>query len=716
MMRTVKGAALALVLFWPRAGAADEPPAEGETAPAPEVLEVRVIGERADALQRIPGSGTLLGAKEVRRAAPADVGELLVRVPGVHVRQETGAGGRLDVGVRGLDPGRGRRVLVLEDGIPVAINPYAEPDLYYAPPVERVRGVEVVKGSGSILFGPQTIGGVINFATLPVPDRQAAAAEVKVGERRFVELLASYGNSHAGARYLVQGFFARGDGFREEGFDTLDLFGKLAFETSRDGELTIKLAIHEHRAHADDVGLTSAMYAADPRRATLAPDDELVLNRWDIALLHEQRFSAETKLRTLAYAYWTDRVWRRQEYHRFPVAAERYVRIVGDPEVPGGAIYFLDRNRVLDRRYHVLGLEPRLEQRFATAGVGHTVDVGGRVLVEGAHYEQRIGERPTSYAGASELDETRRTLAFAGYLQDRIAFRDELLVTPGVRVEHVRYARAIARRPEGGTPRDVDIEGESDVTAVVPGIGMVVGTPQLNVFGGFHVGFAPPRITASINPEGETTALDAEEALHYEVGARAKPARWLALEATGFLSSFFNQIVASTDPDAPTELVNAGRTCHAGLEAAGSVELGRALALPVGIDVIARYTLLDARFAGGPLDGNLLPYAPSHKVGTVLDVEHDVGVGAEVAWTYVGPFFADDANTVAEDVTGRLGLVPGYHLLDAGVRYRHAASGLGARVTAKSLLDDAHIVARRPEGIFAGGFRQITASLRWELP
>src|SRR5258708_28437 len=118
---------------------------------------------------------------------------MLRRVPGLVVRQEYGGGGRLALGVRGLDNGRSRHLLILEDGIPVSLNPYAEPDMYYSPPIERMRGIEVVKGSGSILFGPQTIGGVVNFLSLSPPTRQSATVDVEGGQYGYARTLASYG-------------------------------------------------------------------------------------------------------------------------------------------------------------------------------------------------------------------------------------------------------------------------------------------------------------------------------------------------------------------------------------------------------------------------------------------------------------------------------------------------------------------------------------------
>jgi len=90
-------------------------------------------------------------------------------VTGLHAVDEEGIGLRLNLGVRGLNPDRSRNILMLEDGVPISLAPYGEPEMYYTPSIDRMARLEVLKGSGSILFGPQTIGGVINYIT---PDRQ----------------------------------------------------------------------------------------------------------------------------------------------------------------------------------------------------------------------------------------------------------------------------------------------------------------------------------------------------------------------------------------------------------------------------------------------------------------------------------------------------------------------------------------------------------------
>ncbi|MBX3214201.1 MAG: TonB-dependent receptor [Labilithrix sp.] len=673
-------------------------------------LEVRVVGSRADALQKVPGSGTVIGAKALERAQPVDTAEVLRRVPGVQVRQETSGGSRIDVSIRGLEAGRSRRVLMLEDGIPMALNPYTEPDLNHAPMIERYRAIEVVKGSGNILFGPQTLAGTINFVTIAPPERQTLVLDLDGGSYGYARALGRYGDTVGSARWVTQIVHRRGDGFREQPFESTNGLAKIVFPTGTDGEAVVRLGFQRDDAASDDIGLTRDMYRRDPRRGTLSPSAQLVLNRYDAALIHEQRFSSDTKLKSLLYGYITDRVWRRPDWVRAPSPTEQYPRVEGDTSTPGGAVYFGEGNTVLDRDYGVIGFEPRLEHRMKTAFVEHTIDVGGRVLREEARYQQRRGGYPETYAGSLEFEQRRQSWAAAAYVQDRIAFRDDLLVTPGIRVEHVT-AETFTLREAGVDTFDA---GSKPSTGVIPGVGMVYGTKRAHVFGGTHFGFAPPRITSSVSARGRPQALRGDRGISYELGGRGEATRWLRGEATAFLSNYSNQVAVNPSATGEGALADVGATNIAGAESGLQVALDKLLHLGTIVELGARYTYARATFRYGQFAGNLLPYAPEHSFNTNLDVEHRSGLGGQVAYAFVGPQFADGANTRSEDVYGLVGVLDSRHVVDAMFHYRHRPSGLSLRLSVKNLLDSTYVIARRPEGIFAGPYRQILLGLRWE--
>ncbi|HWR53299.1 MAG TPA: carboxypeptidase regulatory-like domain-containing protein, partial [Bryobacteraceae bacterium] len=159
--------------------------------------QVSVIGDAPEAaLREIPGSASFVRRRELEETRPVDANEVLRRQPGVNVREDSGpAGLRMNIGVRGLNPDRSRTLLVLEDGLPLALAPYGEPEMYYSPPIDRMIGVEILKGSGSIVYGPQTIGGVLNFITPEPPLRQQTTVDLTGGQYGFFSGQASHGGT-----------------------------------------------------------------------------------------------------------------------------------------------------------------------------------------------------------------------------------------------------------------------------------------------------------------------------------------------------------------------------------------------------------------------------------------------------------------------------------------------------------------------------------------
>ncbi len=733
---------LLVSLGWALAAQGTARAEEPAPAPAPEpVPEVRVIGQKADALQKVPGSGTLVTTKDIERAQPADASEMLRRVPGMTATQQESAGLRLDVGIHGLDPGRSRRVLVLEDGVPVAVNPYSEPDIYYLPPVERMRAIEVVKGSGNILFGPQTIGGVINFLTLLPPERLHEMAELDAGfwagdrcrsggacllgsrPEGYASVVASHGDAPSEhVRYVVQVLHKASDGIRQEAFQATDVLGKLVFDTSARGEATLKLALHDDETRSDDNGLTQAMYVADPRQPTLSPADRIGQQRFDASLTHVQRFGDDTKLTTLAYAYRTQRIWNRQDYDRNTPGVSllplgQYAYWVGDTGLTGGAIYFRNTDTILDRHYEVAGLEPRLEWRTQTGVLKHTLNAGARLLYEAAHYEQRSGTAPSSTAGALDYVFDHDSWAFATYAEDRIEVRDWLLVMPGVRLEEAYLTSQVSRQGDQDVAQPARSAGAS---GLVPGIGIVAGTPKANVYAGLHVGWAPPRVTSPISPKAGTgvVQLDSESSINYELGTRLAYERALRFEGTAYFIDFDNQVVSSSGSltsGGQTTLVNGGGTRHYGVEGAATLAAAEALGWrSTAVDLGVRYTLARAYFDGGAWNGNWLPYAPAATLVTTLDVDHASGLGGQIAWTYVGEQFTDSQNTLEPDATGRTGKMPAYDAVDVMARYKLAGSGLTFKLAIKDATNETFVFARRPDGIQVGGYRQVLVGVRWD--
>ena len=88
-----------------------------------------------------------------------DLEEAMSILPGVTIQTEDGYSLRTNVGLRGTNPQRTKKINVMEDGVPIAPAPYTAPAAYYFPNIARTANIDVYKGYEALFFHP-TIGGV----------------------------------------------------------------------------------------------------------------------------------------------------------------------------------------------------------------------------------------------------------------------------------------------------------------------------------------------------------------------------------------------------------------------------------------------------------------------------------------------------------------------------------------------------------------------------
>lgn len=690
------------------------PPPDAAPAPPPPPDVVRVRGAAADRLVRESGSQTRISRQDLEKQRPLSANEVFRRVPGMTIREEDGMGMRLNIGVRGFNPSRSRLVLVTEDGVPVVVSPYGEPEMYYSPPIERVERLEVRKGPDVLTDGPQTVAGVVDLHDWSPPDKRTWSVEADYGQRQYAKALGRYGDAFGDVRVIAQVMRKQGEGFRDMKFDATDALLKVAIPTGRDGELVLRGVFYDETSHTTYVGLTNPMFLADPRQPTVAPDDLFGIRRYEGSARHTHTFSPDVKLETTLFVTNTNLRIGQQDFDRQRAVDVRYARVLGDPSITGGALFFRDTRSIRDRDYVVTGLDPRLEVKFDTGDVHHKLLAGVRGVVDTANRKLTAAPTPTSVDGTLQTDDTTTILAGSGFLQDRMAFRDDLVVTPGIRFEHSWSRRFTHLVLDRGQPTPVERRGSTTATGVMPGIAFTYGKPVWNLFWGVHSGYSPPRISQSISPNGADAGLAAERSVNYELGSRAKAGKWGRFEVTGFLVDFDNQLVSNnplTSGDL-TEFKNGGATRQLGVEAT-ALTTTRVKPLSTKFDFSAQYTYVDARFRGGKWNGNIVPYSPDHQMTLTLDGEHASGFGAQVSWSLVGQQFVDERNTTKADPTGLVGEIKPYNVLDFGLRYRHAPTGLGARLVVKNALDEVYLNSRLPNGIFTSGFRQIIAGVSW---
>lgn len=685
--------------------------------------QIDIIGRKPSLLSRIPGSADIIASTSLKITQPIGANEVLRKVTGVHVVDEEGLGLRANIGIRGLDPDRSRTVLMMEDGIPIALAPYGEPEMYYTPAIDRMKSVEILKGSGSILFGPQTIGGVINYITADPPITSTTGISLRGGSGGYGAAQFSYGTTIDNVGFNVNLLHKRADKLGLTRFQVNDFSAKVRFNISDKSRLGFKLAAYDEVSNSTYIGITQTMYDRGEYFTDMAPYDELDIRRYSASFTYDYFISSSTYIRTTAFGYTTTRNWLRQNFSRTPSSGKTEV-VFGDTTIAGGAVFMSNSTGNRNRQFEVAGVEPRFFTTYLIASLKNEVEGGVRFLYERA-FEQRIDGR-TAVAKSGDLreDEIRTGYASSFFVQNRLFLTENFTITPGMRLEHFTFSRDIFRL----NFRDTILTANDDLFSVVPGVGVNYNfNNEYSVFAGVHRGFAPPRVKDAITNGGEALNLDAELSWNYEAGIRAALFNFFALELTGYMLDFSNQVIPVSESagGTGTGLINGGKTLHTGLEAGLKFDLGRMLNSSIGLILSTNATFSHSEYNADRfisnnseqinIKGNKLPYSPNQFIVNSVDILLPIGVGLNIAGTYIGKQFTDELNNIEAAPSGETGLMPSYFVLDLTGRYEIEAINSSLYLSVKNILDERYIASRRPQGIKVGMPRIITAGFELTL-
>ena len=682
-----------------------------------DIPTITVIGNRQQQ-SRIAGSATVIDAEAIQAARAFNVNEVLRKAPGLFPREEEGFGLRPNIGIRGLNPTRSSKVLLLEDGIPLAYSPYGDNASYYHPAIERFSGLEVLKGSAQIAFGPHTVGGVVNYLTPNPGEQLSATLRAAAGNAGYRQLYGEVSNSsgRAGRRtgLLLQGVHKRSEGALDNtGFEVDDLNLKVVQQLGERQGLTLKLSRYDEDSQVPYSGLTLAEYRSNPRSNPFV-NDTFTARRDGQSLVYHLELGPALRLDTALYRSEFRRDWWRQSSN-----SGQRPNDASDPRC-GGMANLLSTcgNEGRLRDYLVLGLEPRLQFDH---GLG-TLRAGLRRQQEQQRRLQVNADTPTGRTPGSSVNgglvenNDRDTDAFAWFVEQSIEL-GRLTLTPGLRHEDIDYARY--NRLNGA-------RGSTTLRETLAGLGANWRFDGgLVLFAGLHEGFSPPRVEDIIsNSTGASVELAAEKSLNSELGLRYRDGSQLSLEAALFRMDFANQIVpASVAGGLGATLTAAGETLHAGAELLVDWQYDRDFARS-GVNPYLNLSwtwVRDARYLGARrsvldprvnVSGNRLPYTPEHTLSLTAGVALLGGLRAQLELFHVDSMVTDDLNTRALTASGQRGQLPAYQLYNLSLNYALPGRDLTVFLAGKNL-GDALYAVDASRGLIPGMQRTWQAGLEW---
>ncbi|NWG03529.1 MAG: TonB-dependent receptor [Syntrophaceae bacterium] len=536
-------------------------------------------------IRKVPANVTMITREEIERSNAKTAVDLLRSEVGVTVRDFTGNGKTASVDIRGFGETGPLNTLVLVDGRRVNEIDLSGVD-WTQIPVEQIERIEILRGSGSVLYGDNAVGGVINIITRKPEKPLSFRTEVTRGSYLYHKESGSVSGKWGPLSAIFYGGYSSSEGYRENGFLRYkDVGGKIFYDLSDAVQFSFT-----GNFHRDDSGfpgaLSKLLYELD-RRTTTKPDDKAETDDGFLT------FGVKANLGNMG-RFETDLSWR----HR---------------EVTNSFLSSLPTSSFKDRRnLTTWGWAPKYILEKTLVGHFNKIICG----LDYYHSGSKI-DSESYFFGSTTYDGIETTKKSSGlYLLDEFSIFENLILSLGGRWEWVTYD--ISQDLTGVKDRKRDSEpawnvglnylfakGSSAFISIKRSFRFPV-TDELTQYV-----FRPPDFQPEIqiNP-----AMKPQTGYHYEAGVRYLFKDWMEGNLTLFWIDLKNEIFYN--PDTFTN-ENAEKTRRQG------VEVGLRVKPLEWLNLWGNYGYIRPLMRGGAFSGNDIPNVPRHKgsIGADLNFE-----------------------------------------------------------------------------------------------
>ncbi|WP_306302220.1 TonB-dependent receptor family protein [Shewanella marina] len=709
-----------------------------------------IFGER-NPINTVPGSAHVITEVELEEFNYTDIMRTLASIPGVYILEEDGYGLRPNVGMRGTGQNRSEKITIMEDGILAAPAPYASPSAYYFPTAGRMQGIEILKGSSTVKYGPRTTGGIVNLISRQIPEEQLAGkVDVALGEDGFGKLHTYAGGQGERIGGVVDLYRYQASGYKHingvggnTGFQKNDALAKFSIRSATDAkyqqELAIKLKYSDETSNETYMGLTVEDYINNPySRYSASQKDQMNTEHKQLQINHSIDLSQDISLATVAYYNNFHRNWyktskvggaslgKKKEFIIDGVTKE-YTGIEiaslydhNPSQNPIGQLPLTVDVKANNRDYLSQGIQTELYWALDT----HELEFGLRYHEDQMDRFQWVDKyslgnnqvMTLTDAGVPGTDSNRidSAEAFAAFVQDRITIGN-WNITAGLRYEDVETRRQDWGKKNSGRNGAPSKDLKNNFDAWLPSLG---ATYQINdallVLAGVQKGFSP---AAPGNAKAEE-----EKSWNYEAGLRYNQ-NSLTTEAIVFYSDYSNMhgnctAFSGCSEENIGDQYNGGEVDIAGLELSGAYIINEDgdYSFPIKMS----YTFTDSEFAnsfesnldtwGDVKKGYALAYLPEHQgylSAGVATEQFDVTLAMRYTGkvlTKAGDFgHANGTNSI--DSRTLFDLAAHYYISDAQQVY----------LTAENLFDETYVTNRVHGSIMVGKPRTVNLGYSYKF-
>ncbi len=627
--------------------------------------------------------------------------QVLAKVPGIHIWESDPSGIQIGIAARGLSPNRSLEFNVRQNGYDIAADPFGYPEAYYNPQLQAVQRIEIVRGQGSLQYGPQ-FGGLVNYILRNGSEINKPfefETQQTVGSNGLFNSYNAVGGKKGKVHYYTFFDHRNGNGWRENSrYYTNAGYGTVTYNFSSKFSLTAEI-MRSHIRSQQPGGLTDAQIKQDAQQSFRSR------NWFDItwttpALIANYQINEKTRWNTKLFGTVGDRN-----------SVGFLQSITTKDSINATTLNYNNRVVNLDQ-YRNYGLESRIITDYTIGKMKNTFS-GGIRLYTGTTTRQADGKGTTgtgydvTVSGNYPRDIEFNSKNAAAFAENIFRVTDKLLIIPGVRYEWLEGSSSGRNGYTSGGAEIILQNITRSRSFILAGVGTEFHvTKATEVYANISQAYRPIQFAnLQAPPTTDVVDPDLKDAKGYNIdlGYRGKVKSFIQFDVSVFYLQYNNRVGTITPTGATYRLItNVGASTSKGFE--GYIEFNpiRAFTKSKHIDVIifGSYGYTDAKYSGDHKDANTkgkkVENAPANIFrGGITGGYKGFLLTAQIS--SVGETFSDANNTVAASANGNTGLIPSYTVTDLTATYKFS-KGLNLKAGINNLFDERYFTRR------AGGY------------
>ena len=628
--------------------------------------------------------------------------QIIAKVPGIHIWESDGSGIQIGIAARGLSPNRSWEFNVRQNGYDIAADPFGYPEAYYNPQLQGVQRIQIVRGAGSLQYGPQ-FGGLVNYILRNGSEINKPfefETQQTAGSFGLINSYNAVGGQTEKINYYAFYDHRQADGWRDNSrYKVNNGFASFTYKFSPKFKLGIEYNRH-YMLSQQPGGLTDAQFAENAKQSFRS-------RNWMNIIWHTAAASAEYKInsKSLLNVKLFSILGDRNSIGYMPSAG-----IVAKDSINPATMALNNRTVAIDQ-YRNWGTEARYITDYKVGKRNYTLS-GGVRYYHGItdRFGGGKGDNGSSFnkniTGEFAQDLNLLTNNVAVFAENVFRITDKFIIIPGARFEHIDVEAN--GRLSGSTTSGVKMNASTKKrNFVLGGIGAeyhIGKGDATEIYGNITQAYRPLLFSdLTVSPTADSVDPQLKDAKGYNIdlGYRGKLKNFLFLDVSAYYLSYDNR-VGRYAVNGKNLVTNIGRSISKGVELLVEVDPIKMLKTEPrfgGFSVFGSYSYTDARYTNNLKDASLknkkVENAPLHIARAGITYYYK-GLSLAYQLSYVDETFSDAKNTVAT-ANGQNGLIPSYSISDLSVNYKFLKN-YNVKAGINNLFDEKYFTRR------AGGY------------